>query len=231
MANDTLDLLKEINRDGDSTEAATDGAKESTGLADLQREAVAMMNGLTDVKDFPAVFVGLARQTGLRLVLLKRWTSGLQVFLEENISLPEEARQKRRDGKAPIPTSDGDIFQVLGDDTSVYCGPVPMKHFPLDLTIMLGRGSRERRILILPLPSGGHVNTFLYLDADAERNAALETAEMVAQFALNRMLLISNGGGNVGGQAANILAAELDRRREPDHAVGGDNEAGGTSVH
>ena len=89
MGNDTLDLLEEFNRESeshDSSETVGDGGRGANDLAGLQREAVAAMNGLTDVKDFPAVFVGLARRTGLRLVLLKRWTSGLQVFLEENIA-------------------------------------------------------------------------------------------------------------------------------------------------
>jgi HD-like signal output (HDOD) protein len=217
LVNDTLDLMDEIAADAardDESRGNEAPASDAKSYAALQREGVAAMNGLGDVKDFPAVFVDLARRTGLRLVLLKRWTSGLQVFLEENVTLPEEAKQKRRDGKAPIPTTEDDIFTVLGEDVAVYCGPVPMKHFPLDLTIMLGRGSRERRILVLPLPAGAHCNTFLYLDADADRGEALETAEFLAQYALNRMRLISSGSAGGGSRAATILATELERRKE-----------------
>jgi len=227
LANDTLDLLAEIDSSDDGslenhpTSATTEPVAPSSDSpsprwdpSELQRDAIAAMTALRDVKDFPAVFVDVARKTGLRLVLLKRWTSGLQVFLEENISLPEEARQKRRDGKAPIPTTENDIFQVLSEDASVYCGPVPMKHFPLDLTILLGRGSRERRILILPLPSGAHWNTFLYMDSDAAETEGMAMVEMLAQFALTRMQLIAQGVAQGTGKAAGILAAEVDRREQ-----------------
>jgi len=205
LANDTKDLSVDI--------VAETAGGAGWNARDLEREGIAAMNRLRDVKDFPALFVDVARRTGLRLVLLKRWTSGLQVFLEENVSLPEEAKRKRRDGRAPIPTAEGDIFGVLGEDVAVYCGPVPMKHFPLDLTIMLGRGSRERRILILPLPTGNHCNTFLYLDADQDRAEVLDTVEVLAQYALGRMQLIGRGAPAGAGRAGDILAAELDRRR------------------
>ena len=46
---------------------------------------------------------------------------------------------------------------------------------------------------------------------DAE---ALETAEILAQFALTRMKLISSGGIAGGSRAESILTAELERRRE-----------------
>ncbi len=60
----------------------------------LLRVGIDEMSTMSQVKDFPEFFLRLARRTGLRLVLLKRWTSGLQVFMEENASLPAEAKQK-----------------------------------------------------------------------------------------------------------------------------------------
>ena len=137
-----LDTLAQ-NNDGSVEEHTRDGMA-------LLRVGFAELSDMGQIKEFPEFFLRLARRTGLRLVLLKRWTSGLQVFLEENIQLPEEAKKKRRDGKAPIPSNEEDIFQALSEDATVYAGPVPVKHFPLDLTLMLGRGSRDRRIIILP---------------------------------------------------------------------------------
>ncbi|MBK8165870.1 MAG: HDOD domain-containing protein [bacterium] len=184
---------------------AADHALVLSGMAELAT--------LTRLKDFPEFFQKLARQTGLRLLLLKRWSSGLQVFLEENVKLPPEARSKRRDGRAPIPSAKDDIFAAVAHDGTVYCGPVPQKHFPLDLTILLGRGARDRQIVVLPIPAQGHWNTFLYLDADQGRDPALAAAGILAHYALSRMCLLERGLQVRQGQVPAILNIELDRRR------------------
>jgi len=177
------------------------------------RVGISQMAAMDKVRDFPEFFLRFAQSTGLRLVLLKRWTSGLQVFMEENIQLPAEAKKKRRDGKAPIPTTNTDIFQAITEDATVYAGPVPVKHFPLDLTLMLGRGSRDRKIIILPLPSQNHWNTFLYLDADTATENSLAVAEVLAHYALSRMCLLNKGARYSNGTVAGILKTEIHRRK------------------
>lgn len=179
----------------------------------LLQAGISELSTITRVKEVPEFFVRLARRTGLRLLLVKRWSSGLQVFLEENVALPAEARRKRRDGRAPIPSEKDDIFAAVAHDATVYYGPVPQKHFPLDLTLLLGRGARDRQIVILPLPSQGHWNTFLYLDADNAGNQALATASVLAHYALARMWLVDKGVPVRQGQVSAILNAELARRR------------------
>jgi len=180
----------------------------------LLRAGIDELNRMSKLKDFPEFFARLADKTGLRLVLLKRWTSGLQVFMERNIKMPGEAKRKRKDGRAPIPCRKGDLFSAVGEDATVYCGPVPVKHFPLDLTLMLGRGSKDRQIIILPLPSQNHWNTFLYLDADRSGEKALAVAEVLAHFALARMCLLNKGMRVVSGRVTAILKAEIFRRKE-----------------
>lgn len=195
---------------GTSQEAAGDLPRD---MMSLMRAGIGQMSTMDKVKEFPEFFLRLAQRTGLRLVLLKRWTSGLQVFMEENIQLPAEAKKKRRDGRAPIPSTDSDIFQAITEDATVYAGPVPVQHFPLDLTLMLGRGSRDRQIIILPLPSQNHWNTFLYLDADQATEKSLAVAEVLAHFALARMCLLNKGFKNSRGKVAEILKSELKRRQ------------------
>lgn len=182
-------------------------------LAAALQAGIAELSTMTRLKEFPEYFVRLARQSGLRLLLLKRWSSGLQVFLEENVKLPPEARRKRRDGRAPIPSAKDDVFAAVAHDGTVYCGPVPQKHFPLDLTILLGRGARDRQIVILPLPTQGHWNTFLYLDADQPGESALTAAGILAHFALARMCLLERGLQVKQGHVSAVLNVELDRRR------------------
>ncbi|MFO7610370.1 MAG: HDOD domain-containing protein [Candidatus Krumholzibacteriia bacterium] len=213
--------------------AAAGRSSDGTGpdVLPLVRQGMQELGALTQLKEFPAWFARFAEHTGLRLLLLKRWTSGLQVFLEVNLRLPAEARQKRADGRAPIPSVAGDIFQTVGDEANVYCGPVPAKHFPLDLTLMLGRGSRDRHIVLLPLPSQSHWNTFLYLDAGDTSGRALAVAEVLAHFALARMALLQRGTTPpVGGRVAEILRAELARRAAQDAKRGRalDPETGAT---
>jgi len=70
----------------------------------LLRAGISELSMMTKLKDFPLYFARLADRTGLRMLLLKRWTSGMQVFLEHNISMPAEAKRKRKDGRAPIPS-------------------------------------------------------------------------------------------------------------------------------
>lgn len=198
--------------------AAAGRSSDGTGpdVLPLVRKGMEELGALTQLKEFPAWFARFAEQTGLRLLLLKRWTSGLQVFLEVNLRLPAEARQKRTDGRAPIPSVAGDIFQTVGEEANVYCGPVPVKHFPLDLTLMLGRGSRDRHIVLLPLPSQNHWNTFLYLDAGETSGRALAVAEILAHFALTRMTLLQRGTPPARGRVAEILRAEVARRADQD---------------
>lgn len=212
---------------------AIDLTPERAATADfgLVQAGLAELTTMTRLKDFPEYFQKLARQTGLRLLLLKRWSSGLQVFLEENVKLPPEARNKRRDGRAPIPSAKDDVFAAVAHDGTVYCGPVPQKHFPLDLTILLGRGARDRQIVILPIPAQGHWNTFLYLDADQPKDPALAAAGILAHYALARMCLLERGLQVRQGQVPAILNVELDRRRralerqESDPRAGADSEA------
>ncbi len=180
----------------------------------LLHHGVLELTAFTKLKDFPEYFARLSDKTGLRMVLLKRWTSGLQVFMEKNIKLPADAKRKGRDGRAPIPSGKGDIFQAIGDEATVYSGPVPVKHFPLDLTLMLGRGSADRQIIILPLPSQNHWNTFLYLDADEASADSLAAAEVLAHFALARLCLLNKGVRSHTGRVNAIHQAELFRREK-----------------
>lgn len=187
---------------------------------------IAELSTMTRLKEFPEFFVRLSRHSGLRLVLLKRWSSGLQVYLEENVKLPPEARRKRSDGRAPIPSTKDDVFAAVAHDGTVYCGPVPQKHFPLDLTLLLGRGARDRQIVILPLPSQGHWNTFLYLDSDQPGESALSAAGILAHYALARMCLLDKGMPVRQGQVSSVLNTELDRRRRARDRRDSDGPAG-----
>lgn len=180
----------------------------------LLRAGISELSTMTKLKDFPLYFCRMAERTGLRMLLLKRWTSGMQVFLEQNIKMPVEAKRKRQDGRAPIPAVKGDIFDAVGEEATVYCGPVPAKHFPLDLTLMLGRGSRDRQIIILPLPSKNHWNTFIYLDADMATEKQLGVGEVLAHYALSRMSLLNKGIRQRQGRVQGILKAELYRRKQ-----------------
>jgi HD-like signal output (HDOD) protein len=130
--------------------------------------------------------------------------------------LPAEAKRKRKDGRAPIPTTPTDIFEATATEATVYSGPVPAKHFPLDLTLMLGRGSRDRQIIILPLPSQGHWNTFIYMDADESTEKFLSVAEVLAHYALSRMILLTKGFHSRHGRVEGILKAEKNRRQKSD---------------
>ncbi|HPF71780.1 MAG TPA: HDOD domain-containing protein [Candidatus Krumholzibacteria bacterium] len=196
--------------------AALDRAAAGDGpdVMPMLRKGLEELGALGQVKEFPIWFVRFAERTGLRVLLLKRWTSGLQVFLEANIRMPKEAKQKRADGRAPIPSVPGDIFQTVGEEASVYAGPVPAKHFPLDLTIMLGRGSRDRHIVLLPLPAQNHWNTFLYMDSGETSGRALGVAEVLAHYALMRMSLLQKGSVSARSRTGEILRAELARRAE-----------------
>ncbi len=180
----------------------------------LLRASFAEMNGLARPADYAEFFAQVASRANLRMLLLKRWRSGLQVILERNVALPQEAKSKRTDGRAPIPFDKDDIFSACAEEVQVYAGPVPAKHFPLDLTLLLGRGARDRRIVLLPLPSRDHWNTFVYLDADHGNDQALTVAELLAYHALTRLQLLQHGEMAREGKVAGILKLEQLRRRE-----------------
>ncbi len=199
---------------GSAAGSAPSAAAIPPDMMSLLRAGVSELNTMSRLKEFPEYFSRLASRTGLRMLLLKRWTSGLQVFLEQNIKMPAEAKSKRSDGRAPIPCTRQDIFAAVAQDGTVYSGPVPVRHFPLDLTLMLGRGSRDRQIIIMPLPAQNHWNTFLYLDADKATEKVLAVAEILAHFALARMCLLNKGVNLRHGQVSGILRSELHRRQQ-----------------
>ncbi len=180
----------------------------------LMRAGLAELNSLAKPAEFPDFFARIAARGGLRMLFLKRWSSGLQVFLERNVKLPAEAKSRRADGRAPIPSHGDDIFAACGQEAQVYAGPVPLKHFPLDLTLLLGRGSRDRRIIIVPLPAKDHWNSFVYLDADRGNEATLVAMELLAHHAIDRLRLLQRGESFREGRVAAIMKLELERRRQ-----------------
>jgi len=187
---------------------------EDPSLMSLVRAGVAELANLPKTKDFPPFFARLAAKTGLRMLLLKRWKSGLQVIMEQGVSLPAEAKQKRADGRAPIPPGEDDVFTAIGKEASVYAGPVPVKHFPLDLTLLLGRSSKDRQIIIIPIPAKNRWNAFVYLDAGQADENVLVAVEILAHYALDRMALLNHGDIPREGQVAGMLKTELSRRQQ-----------------
>ncbi len=213
---ETLGRLKDRVRELDGADGDADGggAAAADGSLLLLRAGLAELDGLTRAADFPAVFARLAMRTGLGMLVLKQWRSGLQVVAERNHALPEEARQRRPDGRAPIPTEGEDLFSVVARDRQVYAGPVPVKAFPLDLTLMLGRGAADRRIVVLPLPARDRWSTFVYLDGGPEQESALAVAEFLARHAVDRLRLLQRGEVVPEGEVAALLKQELHRRRD-----------------
>lgn len=179
----------------------------------LLRAASAELDGCERASDVPAVFGRFAARTGLRMLVIKRWRSGLQVVGEQNIAMPAEARQKLPNGKAPIPCEGNDIFAVVGRNRQVYAGPVPVKFFPVDLTLLMGRGAQDRRVVILPLPSRDRWSTFIYLDAEPGQDAAANVAEYLGRHAVDRMRLLQMGELSQVSEVEAVLEDELQRRR------------------
>jgi HD-like signal output (HDOD) protein len=113
----------------------------------------------------------------------------------------------------------------VGDEVAVYSGPVPAQHFPLDLTLMLGKGSRERSIVLVPLASQSHWNTFLYIDAGSADDEVLAAVEILARYAVSRMTLLQVDQPRARGRVREILDTELARRRRA-----GEQDAGSADV-
>ncbi len=178
--------------------------------ADL-RAGLAVLDAAEDVKDFPRFFVRLAQQTGLGMLLLKRWSSGLEILLAEGIERSRAGGEAGSQPEGRIPVRDDDLFAALAGDHCVYAGPVPVKHFPLDLSLLLGRG-QDRHIVVLPLPLRGRWNTFILLDAPHADPAAVGAAELLARYALARLLLLEHGEKTKPQKSAAILTQELARR-------------------
>ena len=217
---ETLGRLKDRVQDLAADEApapadrtAPPGQRMNRDAMNLLRAGLAELDALQKPADFPAFFARLAARTGLRMLLLKRWHSGLQVCAERNVVLPPEAKTRRPDGRAPIPNEPDDLFAAVGRERQVYAGPVPIKSFPIDLTILLGRGTQDRRIVLLPLPARDHWSTFVYLDGEPGLDGALTVAEFLARRAVDRLRLLQSGELTPEGEVAAMLKQELYRRR------------------
>ncbi len=250
--NQVLDSLGRLRRrigelDDASAPAATGapaaatrpGSAASRDSLGRLRAGLVEIDGLTRPAEMPAFFARLAARTGLRMLLLKQWRSGLQVCGERNITMPAEAKSRRPDGRAPIPNDGDDLFAAVARERQVYAGPVPIKAFPVDLTLLLGRGAGERRIVLLPLPARDHWSTFIYLDGEPGQEADLAVAEYLARHAVQRLRLWQNGELTPEGEVAAMLKQELHRRRNrlrtqaeaEDLALGSVGEPAGAPVH
>jgi HD-like signal output (HDOD) protein len=193
-----------------TTGRVTEETAPGVSTADL-RAGLAVLDAAEDVKDFPRFFVRLAQQTGLGMLLLKRWSSGLEILLAEGIERSRVGGDADSLPEGRIPIRDDDLFTALAGDHCVYAGPVPVKHFPLDLSLLLGRG-QDRHIVVLPLPLRGRWNTFILLDAPHADPAAVGAAELLARYALARLLLLEHGEKTKPQKSATILTQELARR-------------------
>jgi HD-like signal output (HDOD) protein len=194
--------------------AGEEGPAPPPDLLAILRAGASSIDAIGEIKEMPRFFAQLARRLGLRCLLLKRWKTGLQVIRSEGVTLPEEACRKRRDGRAPIPLPDDQFFSALTEECTVYAGPVPVRHFPLDLTIMLGRGSRDRQIVVMPLPAKDHWNLYIYMDIGRASERALGVADILACYALARIRLMRRGEPLHGTRVRQMLRQELARRRE-----------------
>jgi len=183
-------------------------------LLSLLRAGIAELDAAADFKDIPRFFGRQAVKLGLRFLLLKRWRTGLQVLKAVGATMPEEACQKRRDGRAPIPIPEDEFFTAISEERSIYAGPVPVKHFPLELTLLLGRGSKDRQIVVLPMVVRGNWNTFVYLDADHGTERALGALEILARYALTKLDRLGSVQPRGGKRVAAIARQELTRRQE-----------------
>lgn len=215
----SLERLKDRVHELDArvAEESSDPAAASGAARDpmvLLRTSVAELDGVLKATEVPTIFTRFAARSGLRLLVLKRWRSGLQVVAERNITMPVEAKQKLPSGKAPIPCDSEQIFDVVGRERQVYAGPVPVKAFPLDLTMMMGRGAQNRRIVILPLPARERWSNFIYIDGDESQAAAISVAEFLARHAVDRLRLMQLGDAPAEGEVATMLKHELHRRQE-----------------
>lgn len=205
-----LDAAEAPHRRGEQSETCL---RMSSDALNLLRVGQAELDALQRPIDFPAFFLRLAARTGLRMLFLKQWRSGLQVCAECNLSMPPEAKSRRPDGKAPIPSEPDDLFAAVARERQVYAGPVPIKDFPVDLTLLLGRDAQDRRIIILPLPARDHWSTFIYLDGERGRESSLAVAEFLARHAVDRLRLLQSGELMPEGEVAAMLKKELHRRR------------------
>ncbi|MFH1842257.1 MAG: HDOD domain-containing protein [bacterium] len=183
-------------------------------MLSLLRAGIAELDAAADLKDIPRFFGRQAVKLGLRFLLLKRWRTGLQVLKVVGATMPEEACSKRRDGRAPIPIPEDEFFTAISEERCIYAGPVPVKHFPLELTLLLGRGSKDRQIVVLPLVVRGNWNTFVYLDADHGTERALGALEILARYALTKLDRLGKSQPGEGKRVAAIVRQELTRRQE-----------------
>ncbi|MEZ4387609.1 MAG: HDOD domain-containing protein [Candidatus Krumholzibacteriia bacterium] len=180
----------------------------------LLRATLAEVDVAQRASDIPGIFRRFAERTGLRMLVIKRWRSGLQVVAEHNINLPEEAHRKLPNGRAPIVCDPDDIFAVAGRDRQVYAGPVPIKAFPTDLTLLMGRGAQDRHVIIVPLPARERWSTFLYLDGEPSQQAVLTVAEFLARHTVDRMRLLQMGERPHADGVNDVLKHELYRRQQ-----------------
>lgn len=194
----------------DSEAPATDPADRLEAL----RNGLTALDDMVEASDVVQFFLGLVKNQGGRIILLRQWTNGLRALLAEGVELPERMLDPKAMRPKVIATKPSEIFSLVAREKVVYSGPFPRDHFPADLANVLG-GDKNRPVLIIPLPFRGKWGTFLFIDwTDFSAADRIVEASMLARYAVLRLHCIEENMLPLGQGTQKILAGERHHQRE-----------------
>lgn len=172
--------------------------------------AAGQLDRCVSVADVTSVFHELACDTGYRMLLMRKWSSGLRVLLAVGIDVPAEMTTAG-DNPVLIPLSEKDIFRLTIDEKSVYVGNLTSKTVSDVFMQVADIGNQQS--FILPLPSRGRWNTSIYFDWDVDCKVA-SLLPMLANSALTKLHCIEAGIVTSGNKTAALMAVEKARKMD-----------------
>lgn len=205
------ELLKLV---GAAPQASRPPEAEAAARLETLRDGLQALDDMVEASDVVQFFLDLCRDQGGRLLLLRRWTSGLRAMLAEGVTLPERMLDPKSQRPKVISSQDDDVFSLTAAEQVVYSGPFPRDNFPPDLAEHLP-GDENRPVLVVPLPLRGKWGTYLYLDwTDFSAADRIAEATLLARYAVLRLHCLEAGVLPVGLRVSKVLHREQERQRE-----------------
>ncbi len=172
--------------------------------------AARQLNRCMSVADVTSIFHELACDTGYRMLLMRKWSSGLRVLLAVGIDIPAEMTTNGYNPEL-ISLIEEDIFSLTSEEKSVYVGNLTSKIVSGEFMKIADIGNQQS--FILPLPSRGRWNTSIYFDWDVDCKVA-SLLPLLANSALTKLHCIEAEIITSGSKISAIMAAEKAHRTD-----------------
>jgi HD-like signal output (HDOD) protein len=168
------------------------------------QQASEALNHTNSASDITSVIQDLCRETGSRMILLRRWSDGLRVLFSVGLEIPSDMALDS-DKPTLIHSLKDDLFNLTSREKSVYYGKLNRTTVSQEFLNLVGQGNREA--FILPLPTRRNWDTTIYFDWESNSDYA-PLLPIIANNALMKLHCLEAGLSLQGAGVSSLMKTE-----------------------